>query len=220
MALSTLMKAALLLLISVANLCEARAQLRFDALERQAKAGLHDVTVSTEFRFTNIGSRAITIHKIVSECGCLVGKVEKMTYQPNESGLLRAEMQVAGKAPESRYTITLECDDAKQYAVTFVGLVPRSMDISPRLLIWNVGEAPKARFLDVTIESEGLRFTGFSPPAPPGFTIEVQKGPKPGKHRIKITPLSTRAALKAVIAPQLEGDQKLPQDLSVYLVVR
>jgi len=97
--------------------------------------------------FTNTGKQAVTILDMRPSCGCTTATLEKNTYRPGESGQIRIALTLKGLSGSQQKTIEVLTDDSpdKPTVLTVHTTLPEFIVLSPRLLIWTVGEADKPK---------------------------------------------------------------------------
>ena len=71
------------------------------------------------FKFKNTGDETLIITKINSSCGCTVPEVEKMEYQPGESGVIPVKFDSKGLNGKVTKTVTISTN-AKDHVNTIL----------------------------------------------------------------------------------------------------
>lgn len=101
--------------------------------------GPGEQAVLVQFPFRNEGDKTVTISKIETSCGCTVPEVEKMTYPPGASGIIKARFDVGGRQGIQANQITVKTDDG-DHLLTFTVDLPQRILVLPRLKILQKNE--------------------------------------------------------------------------------
>jgi hypothetical protein len=164
--------------------------------KQRVQAEIGQTVVPVVFRFRNDGSAPVTFARVVPTCGCTVGELTRMTWQPGETGELTAQFRVGefeghrtvtirvGYAAPENATDTLELEvDIESWA-----------EVKPRLLWWRSGEAPEARRVEIAVSSrvDDARVE-IVDDASGAFSLERQAGQGAGAT-IAVVPVSTEKA--------------------------
>jgi len=72
-----------------------------------------------EFKFTNEGDGILKIKKIQSTCGCTVPQLEKKTYLPGESGIIKLTYRSGQRSGTVRKKLYILSNDAKNPKLPF-----------------------------------------------------------------------------------------------------
>lgn len=157
-------------------------------------------SATLEFGFTNTGDEPVTILELKPDCGCLLGKVDKQTIEPGESGTVRVTFDLQGRVGDQRKGIAVATDDhpdkpIKLYVST---TIPKVYAISPERLTWVGGQREPQSFSLVNVSKTPYRLekavssqNGISielKPMREGFEYEliVTPDPKLGKTLVPI----------------------------------
>jgi hypothetical protein len=138
------MKAALGIWFSVMAFVSAGA-LEFKAPLQEIHAKLDEKNVTAEFEFTNKSDKEVTVIKYKAFCDCVSLKIKegKLRYEPGESGLIRAEFNLANQAGvvNKDVGIWLDGDPAEKPSVhlTLRVHIPVLIEIEPKSLKWDQG---------------------------------------------------------------------------------
>jgi hypothetical protein len=115
--------------------------------------------VDTAFKFTNTGNAPLDITDSKGSCSCTAPKLERTTYQPGESGVIRVTYNPHGRRGLQHTKVTVASNDASRPSVT----LELQADIKPQLMldpsIANIGEMPmgKGSTISVAITSRCKR---------------------------------------------------------------
>ena len=93
--------------------------------------------VNCEFKFTNTGKRTLKMtRKPSAPCGCTTPKLEKMEYEPGESGIIKIRFHTpskAGKVSKSAYVYSNDPANPK-YELAIKSNVVLLVSASPKVL--------------------------------------------------------------------------------------
>jgi hypothetical protein len=67
--------------------------------------------VSVMLRFKNAGNAPLEIQKVNTSCGCTTTKLEKMVYEPGESGEIEVIYRPKGPGASTAKMVTIQCND-------------------------------------------------------------------------------------------------------------
>jgi len=89
-----------------------------------------------EFKFTNTGGSLLKITDVSKSCGCTAHTLEKMEYEPNESGTLKIEYHASSQPGPSHKTLTVSSNDEAKPAVELVikAEIVSKIDYQPKKL--------------------------------------------------------------------------------------
>ncbi|MEE9365680.1 MAG: DUF1573 domain-containing protein [Dehalococcoidales bacterium] len=107
--------------------------------------------IPCEFTFKNVGTETLVISKILPECRCTLGKLDKLDYAPGESGTIKATYRSSTvPAPVQKHLHILSNDKTNpRFELTIKGRVELKVAIEPKdrrlslfLNLENAGAAP------------------------------------------------------------------------------
>ena len=113
----------------------ARGEIKFKKLIHDFGAVDDTEEVHCNFDFTNTGDGLLLIREIKASCGCTTTSLEKMEYQPGESGSIELNFHPKGYGPQTK-TITIKSNSSgndrlvlyiKAVVTPFVQFEPRSV---------------------------------------------------------------------------------------------
>lgn len=70
-----------------------------------------NVTVSTEFIFTNTGQSDLNIRALKPNCGCTISKLDKYDYAPGESGKILVDFNSTGRKGRQQKSVVIFSND-------------------------------------------------------------------------------------------------------------
>lgn len=172
---------------------EAQATLRFATNEVALSLAEGAADTEAVFAFTNEGAAPLRITKVQAGCGCTTPRLERETYAPGESGVLRATYHVGGRqgAQSVRIRVTTDEERKDPYEVFLKVNILVPVALQPRLVFWRVGEALTPKLVRVTL-AEGYTLAEAIA-AGSGFTAEA-KAISSTEAEVQIRPTSTANA--------------------------
>jgi hypothetical protein len=99
-------------LLLLASISAAQAELRWQQLEQRFEVRPQDKFIKTAYRFTNVGDQAVTIDMVLTSCGCTTTALTKTVYQPGESGelVVRYDFDASSGHQEKSILVTTNDD--------------------------------------------------------------------------------------------------------------
>jgi hypothetical protein len=89
-----------------------------------------------EFKFTNTGDRLLKIIEISKSCGCTPYTLEKMEYEPNESGVLKVQYNASTQPTSVKKILYVSSNDEARPTVelTIEARIVANVDYQPKKL--------------------------------------------------------------------------------------
>ncbi len=200
---------AILFLFAVAP---AHAELKFESPVIEVAAGLNEKTVTRDFKFTNVGDKAVKITQADGGCSCLTTQVAggKFAYGPGETGILRAMFEVGSfqGAVDKPIKVWLEGDpeDSPSATVTLRVNIPVIIALEPKTVRWEVGDPVEPKTIDVTMNYKQpihIKSVSTSNDSFSAKLITVEEG----KHyKVQITPAGTASAGLSIVRIETDVD--------------
>ncbi len=175
-----------------------------------------------EFPFTNKSETPVTITGVRASCHCTVPVLEKKTYAPGESGVLRVDFDTTGLAGSVTRTITVGTDEPGTPAqrLTLIASLAEPVTITPRLVHWKLSAPATAKIVEIQINREdGLEITGATS-SRDDFKVELAVLEPRRGYRLAITPAGTAAARLAVITLKTAAAVPSGTALTIFAQVR
>lgn len=199
----------------------AQAELRWDRQTVKAEAKAGDSSLVVVFSFTNAGRSPVSVLSVQPSCGCMTVEPTKTTYAPGEGGQLRVHMDLQGRTGLQEKSIAVTTDDSA--APTRLNLevnIPAIVQIAPQGVMWNRG-GPKASQevlvtagSDVAIDLQDVQYDHQA------FVVEQVTETAGRRYKLRVTPLSTAAALQSQLTLKVEAIVGQPESHVLYLVIR
>jgi len=86
-------------------------QLKFEETTHDFGSIKKNVSLTTEFKFTNTGKSPLNIRAMKPNCGCTISKLEKYDFAPGESGVLEVEFDSTGRRGSQQKSIVIFSND-------------------------------------------------------------------------------------------------------------
>lgn len=190
----------LLVLVSTSM---ALASLEFEHLSVEGVVAAGEKKFPFAFPFVNTGPDSVQIKDIKSSCGCTVAKLDKMSYEPGETGVIKGEFSVGNRQGEHTNTIRIFTNSPEQQEVLLKVQVsiPQLVSLKPGLLLWRLNSEPIAKAVTV-IPSKELGVTILDAEVESeDFAIELVEsvdGDVSG-YELVVAPLSTSRGQRALV---------------------
>lgn len=190
-----------------------RAELVFDALKKEIKAGPGARQIICDFSFENKGKEAVSIASFESTCSCMAVAVSqggKLDYAPGEKGVIRATFDMENFTGEvdKNVLIWMKGDAKEQPSITLVVHVhiPVLVEIQPRTAQW-YGAAPWAtQTLKISMNhSEPINIVRATV-GNPLFEIELKTIEAGKSYELLVTPLSKPDTAPGMAVIHIETD--------------
>lgn len=198
------MKLIPLILFALSAILQAGG-LKFENDLQEANVDLKQTTVTSEFKFTNTGSKPIKFDKVEPDCTCVTVEFlnGKATYAAGESGVMRATFKIDNSqgAVDKKILIWLAGDpeETPSSHVTFRIHIPIAIALQPKTLNWDVDSKPEPKWIRVNINYEKPVHVTAVKSSSENFTAEIVTVDDGKTYDIRITPKSTSTVGLCVI---------------------
>ena len=181
------MKYLLILLLSIS----AQAELIWDKTKKSHNPSLTETISNFEFKFKNHGKSDITITKILSSCGCTSSQLEKKTYKPNETGVLKASINLKAISGVKVSTLKIYTNNSKSpsHTLTLKVTVPQAISIKPSFINWKKNNKRENRYVTINIHKDAKLTLDSFTFSKKSFRGKIYKADQ-GKTTLTITPPS------------------------------
>lgn len=178
------------------------AGLVFESTEFAATATPEQDKIPVTFRFKNTSEEAVTVKEVQTTCGCLTAATDKMSYEPGESGEVKAEFSVGsaeGEDIKSLYVLTSDEKNPRQELKTMI-TVPALFRIEPLMQKWTVNEAAKPKKIDFkVVHKDPIEIVGLTS-SRDNFTAEFKEIEKGRHYEITLIPKTTEAPMLGALS--------------------
>lgn len=188
------------------------AGLEFDSMSKEVHAPVDAATVTADFKFTNKGSKPVTITKSDPGCSCLSVQISggKLKYAPGESGVVRATFDMGNFSGEVDKVIALWLDkdppDKPSTKLTVRVHIPVLISLEPKTLAWVIGGKADSKTIKIRMaDGEKIKVTGVTSSSPT-FKYEVKTVEEGREYDLVVTPTAVDAPAIGVL--RVETDCK------------
>lgn len=187
-------------------------------LEIKTEVGQEDAVAVYPFR--NAGDKPVRILSLDPSCNCVSAEPSKELYAPGEAGEIRVTASLAGFVGRLRRSIVVETDDvAGKFAELTLTLdIPEPVTISPRFLLWQVGDKPEEKSLEIVLAEPGKTKLGEVECRHPVFSARLTPE-QAGRCRLLVKPADTQRPAEATIRLNVTIAGR-PQSCVIYVAVR
>ena len=177
------------------------AGLEWQETELQLRPSVGADKVTALFRFRNGGPAQVRIVALRPSCECVTATADSSVYAAGESGVVRAEFELAGREGRQLRTITVEtaAEPERPTVLTLMVDLPEAMAVDPRFIAWRIGESPEPKdILVVLAPANGATLVSVSG-AEPAFHASFQPAERPGHFRVRVVPASATGLARATL---------------------
>jgi hypothetical protein len=118
---------------------EAGAGLEFSRREISVVTEPGAAGAEVGFEFVNRAGREVVVREVKAACGCTVAKLDKTTYAPGESGVVRVVFTAGGRAGRQSLPVKVRTD-AGDHDLVLLAEIPARVTMMPRLVVFRGGE--------------------------------------------------------------------------------
>ncbi len=175
------------------------------------------------FAFRNEGAQRVSITAVTASCDCVVPELAKKVFEPGESGELRAVIEIRGKVGRSEKTITVTTAEnpAAPTLLTLRVDIPELVEIKPRLLVWQMGEAAAEKTVEIFLATRQPLALFEAKSDAPEMETRLETVVPHRQYRLIVKPASTTRPVRAAVSIKSRtGDSEDIQSVNVYAQVR
>lgn len=210
------MKALLLLLLA----SPAPAQLAWESTRLEFHSSPEEKQVVSGFRFQNKGPAPVTIKSVKTGCGCLDADVEKKTYAPGESGVVRAVFTFGNRKGGYHKIVTVTLEDGTQQELHFIQYIEDPLTLSTSLLLWRQGQPAAAQEVVLTASAgKKVRVTGATC-SNPRFAARLEQIEEGTRYRVIVQPTDTSQRESADLVIQTDSPPAAPQSYTLHARIK
>ena len=198
----------------------AHAALKWDQVRADLAPGPKDKTVEAKFPFVNEGPGTVTIESLKSSCGCATAALDKKVYARGEKGEVRATFDIGQRRGLQTKTIAVKIqNEPARTILTLAVAISEPMKLKPALLVWEKGEANKAKSMTLSaLPGQSIRAVKITSTDPRmRATAEADEGG--ASYTISVSPESTETAGFATLTIDAEM-ANTTQTLRAYAQVK
>jgi hypothetical protein len=190
----------------------AHAELVWEHPAQEFQRRPEDAELNVNFAFRNDGKTPVTVTKVTSSCGCATAELPKKTYAPGESGTLTSKFTFGGRRGMQAKSISVATDDGKTAQLSFQCLIlDEPLVLSPAFVWWRVGEAAKAKPVDVAIADPGKLHITAVASSNPRIAATLNASAPGEKSTVQIQPADTARQETAQVFVQTDFPPEGPK---------
>ena len=179
--------------------------------------------VESVYKFTNQSDYPITIESIKTSCGCTTAELEKKTYNPGETGEIKAYFNLGGRQglQQKKIRVTTDYFENPESILTLEVRIPEILIFSSRFVAWERGQSVHPKTITLTV-AEGVETVSITEVTCPGDIFEVEVDViEPGRqYQIKVTPVDVEDAKNALIEIKTDFPQNNPKTFYAHAFIR
>jgi Protein of unknown function (DUF1573) len=210
------------LLFFLCLVAPAFAQLKWDQPQQVFTPNPGEKTVTARYRFTNTGASPVSIIDVRPSCGCTTATLAKKDYAPGESGEIEAKLIFAGHVghQEKWIYVTTNVAGSEPALLSLAVDIPPEVTIQPEFVMWRIGDPLESKTMRVMIP-EGIPTRMIAAQADnPTMQVGLREVQAGKEWEVKVTPTSTREAVKAVVTIRSDYPAGNPATYSAYARVQ
>lgn len=157
--------------------------------------------IETTFSFQNTGAKRVTIQAAKPDCDCTVAELANKIFEPGERGELKVVFNLGGRVGFQEKLIAVTTDDAPDAPamLTLRVNIPELVDLTPRLLVWAVGEEAKEKAVDILLATAPGMSVAEIRIGAPGIETRLETIRADRQYRLFVKPTSTAAPLRSTV---------------------
>ena len=174
------------------------------------------------YRFTNIGASTVSIVDVRPSCGCTTATLAKKEYAPGESGEIEAKLNFAGHVghQEKWIYVTTNVPGSEPALLSLAVDIPPEVTIQPEFVMWRIGDPLEPKTMRVVLP-EGIPIKMIAAQADnPTMQVQFREVQAGKEWEMRVTPTSTREAIKAVVTIRSDYPAGNPASYSAYARVQ
>jgi hypothetical protein len=187
------------------------------------KTATRQEIVKVAFRFKNTSDQQITIQSVTPSCDCTTAELKKNSFAPGEQGQIDVVFNVGdGTGTEFKsITVTTAQDPSDPIELLLKVQIPGLMEITPRLLTWQVGAEPAEKCVDISLVAEPVVTVTGIKSKDPEMETRLETIVPNRQYRLFVKPASTaRPRHSTFIITTTTASNALPETQIIYGQVR
>jgi hypothetical protein len=185
----------------------AEAAFQFEQTLVEVTPDFGQERVTAVFRFKNLATPG-SVRNIETSCGCLSANSDKRSYAPGEAGEVTAVFNAKGLSGSVERTITFVSATKGEAPVRLAVRVhvPALVEIEPKMLNWQIGEALTPKTFKVTMQGpDPIRIKSASS-SRRNVSTALKTITEGRVYEIEVKPQSTAEALLGMV--RIETDTR------------
>ena len=158
-----------------------------------------DKEIRAEYKFTNSSRNTVTIDSVRSSCGCTTAKLEKKVYAPGETGAITAVFTIGSRRGLQTKGIEVKVrGESDAMMLILMAHIAESVTLEPKIVFWNIGEAPVAKTIKLTLSPGATMRPKEATSTNPALSASLETVREGREYRLVVKPLSTEKPLLAI----------------------
>lgn len=212
-----------LLAVALFGVNSSRAELVFQETVIEDTISPDAKSYPFEFTFKNAGDSTVEISEIKTTCGCTTAKLEKMSYAPGESGVVKGSFSVGSRQGMQEKKVRVLTKDLGQPEIQLalkLG-IPQLVTMKPGLLLWRVGSEPETKVLTISPNADlGAKILSVKCESP-DFAVEgMPKAEGSKEYEVIVVPLKTDAGSRGLIKVTVAVADAKPKTIYAHALIR
>lgn len=199
----------------------AHGALEWESTVVQPDVSQDDNSVEAIFPFKNSGGGTIEITSIRSDCSCTVAKLEKMVYQPGESGEIKATFEFGARQGPQKKTIKVTTNESEEPTILVIrATIPETIDIAPRFVFWKRGEVAEPQIIRINVKQDDpINITSAS--SSDSKIQAILKTIEPGRtYEVTVFPQTVDRPFRSLITLKTDASLGTARSYTVHAVVK
>ncbi len=200
--------------------------LEFDEKIVSIKAPPDAKVVTAEFKFSNAGGAPVTIKKHDASCSCMTVEISggKLTYQPGEGGIIRANFDMGNFSGSVDKTVLLWVNDDPQnqpsVQLTTRVEIPVLVALEPKTLHWDIASKPETKVIRLTMRHDKPVHVKSVSSASEAFGHELKTIKEGEEYELHITPKEIEVPGLAIFRIETDCEIARHRTQQAFAVVR
>jgi len=163
---------------------------------------LEDKQATAVFRFTNSGTKDLTIKEVSHTCGCLLSKAETRSYKPGEKGEVIGTFIFENRIGLHEQKIEVITDDqaCRKVTLTIKAYIPELYHVKPKFVYWKQGEMPSVKKIKIVKEVDKEIKLGEVTVSNAHFKVDLIPIVAGKEYELQVSPTKTDRDIKAIIS--------------------
>ena len=203
--------------------CAAHAELKFEQTVIEDVISPDAKSYPFEFAFKNEGESVVEISEIKTTCGCTTAKLEKMTYEPGESGLIEGIFSVGNRQGKQEKKVRVLTKDLAQPEIQLVLKlnIPQLVTMKPALLLWRVDSEPKAKILTISPNAElGAKILSVECESPDFVVESLPQVEGSADYEVVVAPIKTDSSSRGLIKVTVSAAEADPKVIYAHALIK
>lgn len=121
----------------------------------EAQVSVDQKTIEADFNFI-VGDEPVTISSLRSSCGCTTTALEKLKYEPGESGVIEVKFDLGSRVGRQKKYVFVELAAPEERVIELEMdvYIPHIVKMEPRFVYWTKGESYREQEIKLQIDAD------------------------------------------------------------------